>query len=202
MKIFPKLLLSIIFVVLIASSVQSIHAEQNIPIKGLFSSPGIVELVTTKDTNYQIYLQLVVRNNDGQIINVTENTAHGSFIPHMISDHVFDTLMGEKEIITIDSMEYEKSQWKFRPSLEQRFVGMYPIYSEVNFNFVSKHGDDTVKMYEYKKDYSLWKIHYCANFNDVLGFLCVPVFQALVPNMTMEPGDTVDQQWTILREIE
>ena len=64
-----------------------------------------------------LYLDcLVVRNNDGQIINVTENTAHGSFIPHMISDHVFDTLMGEKEIITIDSMEYEKSQWKFRPS--------------------------------------------------------------------------------------
>jgi len=28
------------------------------------------------------------------------------------------------------------------------------------------------------------------------------VFQVLVPNMTVEPTDTVEHQWTILREVD
>ena len=143
----------------------------------------------------------MIRNNDGQLISVTESTANGSFIPYVMSDYVFDTLMGEKEIITIDNIKYEKGQWKFNPSLEQRFVGLYPIYSELNIELVSEYGDDTSKMYENKKDYSHWKIHYCGTFEGH-GLSCIPVFQVLVPTMTLEPTDIVEQQWTILREIE
>jgi len=186
--------------VLIVSSIQSIYAGQDISTEGLFVNPGQVELVTTEDTNYQIYLQAVIRNADGQLINVTESTAHGSFIPHMISDHVFDTLMSEREIITIDDVKYEKAQWKFNPSLEERFIGLYPIFSEIPLKFVSEPGDDTKKMYESKKDFSIWKIHYCAEWEG-FGYSCIPVFQVLVPNMTIEPTDIVEQQWTVLREL-
>ena len=53
------------------------------------------------------------------------------------------------------------------------------------------------------KDYSLWKIHYCADFanigHDVLQ--CIPIFQVLVPTMTLEPTDVITQHWTILREL-
>jgi hypothetical protein len=192
--------LSTVFLVLIAISIQSIYAEQDIPIEGLFASPGQVELSTTKDTNYQIYLHAIIRNADGQLINVTESTSRGSFIPHMISDHVFDTLMSEKEIITIDDVKYEKVQWKFNPSIEERFIGLYPIFSEITLQFVSEPGDDTKKMYGSKKDFSIWKIHYCAEWEGY-GFSCIPVFQVLVPNMTVEPTDIVEQQWTILREL-
>ena len=194
-------LLGMIIMGLFVISTQSISAEQDIPIKGLFVNPGEVELVTTEGTNYQIYLQVVIRNADGQLINVTESTAHGSFIPHMISDHVFDTLMSEKEIITIDSIEYEKGQWWFSPSLEQRFIGLYPIFSEITLNFVSEPGDDTKKMYGSKKDFSIWKIHYCAEWEN-FGYSCIPVYQVLVPNMTLEPTDTIEQQWTILRQLD
>ena len=195
------ILFSIIFVALVACSIQSTSAEQNIPIKGIFASPGQVALVTTQDSNYKIYLQVVVRNADGQLINVTESTANGSFIPHMISDHVFDTLMSEKEIITVDDVQYEKVQWKFNPSLEHRFIGLYPIYSEIALSFVSEPGEDTTKMYGTKKDFSIWKIHYCADWEN-FGLSCIPVFQVLVANMTIEPTDIVEHQWTILREVE
>ena len=200
MKRFTKILLSAIFVTLIICSVQSIYAEQKIPIEGLFVSPGEVQLVTTEDSNYKIYLQVIIRNADGQLINVTESTANGAYIPHMISDLVFDTLMSEKEIITIDDIEYEKAQWTNSPSLEERFIGLYPIYSELTLEFVSEPGEDTTKMYESKKDFSIWKIHYCADWEN-FGYSCIPVFQVLVPNMTVEPTDIVEQQWTILREI-
>ena len=200
MKRFTKILLSAIFVTLIICSVQSIYAEQKIPIEGLFVSPGEVQLVTTEDSNYKIYLQVIIRNADGQLINVTESTANGAYIPHMISDLIFDTLMSEKEIITIDDIEYEKAQWTNSPSLEERFIGLYPIYSELTLEFVSEPGEDTTKMYESKKDFSIWKIHYCADWEN-FGYSCIPVFQVLVPNMTIEPTDIVEQQWTILREV-
>ena len=197
MKRFTKILLSAIFVTLIICSVQSIYAEQKIPIEGLFVSPGEVPLVTTEDSSYKIYLQVVIRNADGQLINVTESTANGAYIPHMISDLVFDTLMSEKEIITIDDIEYEKAQWTNSPSLEERFIGLYPIYSELTLEFVSEPGQDTTKMYESKKDFSIWKIHYCADWEN-FGYSCIPVFQVLVQNMTVEQTDIVDLQWKIL----
>ena len=199
MRMLTKILFGAAFVVLLACSVQTTTAE-TIPIKGLFVTPGQVELVTTEGTNYQIYLQAVIRNADGQLVNVTESTANGAYVPHMLSDHVFDTLMGEKEIITIDGIKYEKAQWKNNPSLEQRFIGLYPIFSELTLNFVSEPGDDTTKLYGEKKDFSIWKIHYCADWES-FGYSCLPVFQVLVPNMTLEPTDTIEQKWTILRAV-
>ena len=200
MKNFIIILLSITVIGLLTVSTQSTSAEQNVPIEGLFVSPGEVQLVTTEDSNYKIYLQVIIRNADGQLINVTESTANGAYVPHMISDLVFDTLMSEKEIITIDDIEYEKAQWTNSPSLEERFIGLYPIYSELTLEFVSEPGEDTTKMYESKKDFSIWKIHYCADWEN-FGYSCIPVFQVLVPNMTIEPTDIVEQQWTILREV-
>jgi len=199
MRIFTKILFGAVFVVLLTCSIQAISAE-NIPIKGLFVAPGQVKLVTTEGTNYQIYLQTIIRNADGQLVNVTESTANGAYVQHMLSDHVFDTLMSEKEIITIDGIDYEKGQWRFSPSLEQRFIGLYPIFSEITINFVSGPEDDTAKMHGEEKDFSIWKIHYCGDWEG-FGFSCLPVFQVLVPNMTLEPTDTIEQQWTILREV-
>ena len=48
-----------------------------------------------------------------------------------ITDYVFDTLMGEKEIITIDNIKYEKVQYMFSPTAEQRWIGMYPIFEQI-----------------------------------------------------------------------
>ena len=200
MKKFTALLLSVILVTLIAGSVQSISADHLEPGQGIFVDDAEVNLATTEDSNYQVYLQMVLRNGDDQLINVTESTANGSFIPHKITDHVFDTLMGEKEIITIDNIKYEKVQYIFSPTLEQRFLGLYPIFSAITLEFVSEPGPQSIKLYEESQDYSIWKIHYCADFKDH-GYHCVPIFQVLVPTMTLEPSDVVTHQWTILREL-
>ncbi len=200
MKKFTIALLGVIFVTLIAGSIQSISADHLEPGQGIFKEESGVELVTTHGSNYQIYLQTVFRNGDDQLINVTESTANGSFIPHKITDHVFDTLMGKKEIITIDNIKYEKVQYIFSPTLEQRFLGLYPIFSAITLEFISEPGPQSIKLYEESQDYSIWKIHYCAEFEGH-GLHCIPIFQVLVPTMTLEPSDVVTHQWTILREL-
>ena len=200
MKKFTIALLGVIFVTLIAGSIQSISADHLEPGQGIFKEESEVELVTTHGSNYQIYLQTVFRNGDDQLINVSETTEIGMYIPHKITDHVFDTLMGKKEIITIDNIKYEKVQYIFSPTLEQRFLGLYPIFSAITLEFVSEPGPQSIKLYEESQDYSIWKIHYCAEFEGH-GYHCVPIFQVLVPTMTLEPSDVVTHQWTILREL-
>ena len=199
MKKFTIGLLSVIFVALIACSIQSISADHLEPGQGIFKDVGAVDLVTTQDTNYQVYLQTILRNGDDQLISITENTKTGAYIPHKVTDHVFDTLMGKKEIVTIDNIKYEKVQYTFSPTLEQRTMGMYPIFAETNIKFKME-GNALTQMNEKRKDYSIWKIHYCATFEGH-GYSCIPIFQVLVSTMTLNPHDVITQQWTVLREL-
>ena len=199
MKKFVKVLLSVIFVTLVTGSVQSVYADHLEPGKGVFKDQTVANIADTVGSKYQVYLQSVLRNGDGQLISVSVSANNAAYIPHEISDHVFDTLMGKKEIVTIDNIKYEKVQYMFSPSMEHRFVGLYPIASEITLEFEANK-DDMAKMHSTIKDYAIWKIHYCGEFKDH-GLDCIPIFQTLVPNMTVEPTDTIEQQWTILREI-
>ena len=197
------LLLSVIVVTLIAGSVQSVDADHLEPGQGIFMDMENVNLIESKGTKYQVYLQVVIRNGDDQLVNVTESTATAAYLDHNLTDHVFDTLMGQKEIVTIDNIKYEKIQYILSPTLEERTIGYYPIFSEITFKF-NVEGDALVQMNKKTKDYSLWKIHYCADFADIGhpdGLQCIPVFQVLIPTLTLEPTDVVIQQWTILREL-
>jgi len=198
MKVFLIQLLSITFVLLTIGSIQSVTADHLEPGQGIFKNEIAVESILTNDSNYQIYLQTVLRNGDGQLISVAEGM-YGFVIQHQVTDHVFDTLMGKKEIITIDNIKYEKVQYIFSPTLEQRWTGFYPIFSEIPLEFKYEEGA-VAKMNKKIKNYSIWKIHYCAAFEGH-GYTCIPVFQVLVPTMTLEPDDVVTQQWTILREL-
>jgi len=193
-------LLGIAFVILLTSSVQSISADHTEPGIGIFKDDTSVNFVDTEGSKYQIYMHTIIRNVDGQLITITESTANGAYIPHELTDHVFDTLMGQKEIVVIDNIKYEKVQYAFSPTLEERWIGLYPIFSE-NVNFKYQVDEDVrVKMDKKIKDYSIWKIHYCATFEGH-GYRCIPIFQTLIPTMTLEPTDTPNQIWTILREL-
>jgi len=197
-KKFTIVLLSVAFVTLIAGSMGFVAADHLESGQGVYVDDGEVNLVVSTDTKFQIYLQAVIRNEDGQLINVTENTVTGAYIPHKITDDVFDTLMGKKEIITIDNIKYEKVQYTYTPTLEQRFVGLYPIYTEIALEFTYE--ESTFTKMQVDKDYSLWKIHHCATFKGH-GYDCIPIFQVLVPTMTLQTGDVLTQQWTILRML-
>ena len=194
---FIIVLLSVILVLLIGCFTQSVIADHSEPGDGIYKDTSDVNLAITQDSKWKVNLQIILRTGDGQLINVTESTTNAAFIPHRITDHVFDTLMGEKEIITIDNTKYEKVQYTFAPTLEHRFMGLYPIFSE-HYNLEFKSTPEAREQMHKHKDYSMWKIHYCATFEGH-GFSCIQVFQDLVPTMTLEQHDIITHQWTILR---
>ena len=189
-------LLGIAFVILLTSSIQSISADHTEPGIGIFKDATHVNFVDTEGSKYQIYMHTIIRNVDEQLISVIESTANGAYIPHELTDHVFDTLMGQKEIVVIDNIKYEKIQYTYTPSLELRTVLLYPIFSEIDFRL-----DVSTEKMAKNKEHARWKIDYCAIFGGLHGTSCVPIFQVLVPNMTLEPDDTITQYWTILRQI-
>ena len=198
MKKFTIVLLSVTLIILIGCSTQSVVADHLESGDGIYKDDSDVHLVaTSQDQKWKVNLLAILRTGDGQLINVTESTANAAYIPHKITDHVFDTLMGEKEIITKDNTKYEKVQYRYTPTLEHRFMGLYPIFSE-NYDLEFKSTPEArEKMHEHK-DFSMWKIHYCATFEGH-GFSCIPIFQDLVATMTLEQHDVITHQWTILR---
>ena len=62
------LLIGVIFVALITASVQFAYADHTEPGIGIFKDATNVELIETTDTEYQVYLQIQVRNGNGQLI--------------------------------------------------------------------------------------------------------------------------------------
>jgi len=198
MKAFVIQLLSVILVALIAGSIQSVTADHLEPGKGIFKDRAKIETVATQDSNYQIYLQTVLRNGDGQLISVTEGL-HGFVIPHKITDDIFDTLMGKKEIVTIDNIKYEKVQYTFSPTLEQRTENIYPIFEEIPIEYLVEE-EALAQMKEDIRDYYSWKIHYCATFEGH-GYVCIPLFVAFTVVELVTPTDVVTHQWTILRVL-
>ena len=173
--LFSVVSFSVIFLIGFIQSVTADHLESG---TGLFVTESETNLITSKNTNYQIHLQMVIRNGDGQLINVLENNI-GGYIPHKITDDIFDTEMGKKEIVTIDNIKYEKVEWTTSE-----------VYTSNERN-------------KKTKDYSIWKIGYCADFSDIGHgkHQCLSIFQVLLPTITLEPGDVVTNQWTILREL-
>jgi len=189
--------LSIISLTLITCSIQSVTADHSEPGTGIYIGWDEVMITPVRDSNYVVLLQVILRNGDGQLINVTESSESAAYIPHQITDHVFDTLMGEKEIITIDNIKYEKVQYTYTAALEHRFMGLYPIFSEY-YDLEFESTPEAREQMHKQKDYSMWKIQYCATFEGH-GFSCIPIFQDLVPTMTLEQHDVITHQWTILR---
>jgi len=220
MKKFTMWLLSAVFVTLIACSIQSVSADHLEPGQGIFKDVKDVNLRGTKvvagvlgdppdfyyepsgglnnTSNYQVYLQTVLRNGDGHLISIIESTVTAAYIPHKITDYVFDTLMGKKEIITIDNIKYEKVQYTFTPTLEQRTVKYYPIFEEIPIKYdLDK---NTLALMKELRDYHSWKIHYCATFEGH-GYVCMPIFQNFAEVELVTPTDVITHQWTILRVL-
>ena len=77
---------------------------------------------------------------------------------------------------------------------------MYPVFTEIPFTFEETE-IGKMRMKTLNQDYAGWVIHYCAIFEGH-DYDCIPIFQVLVPNMTMEPNDIVTLKWTILKEID
>ena len=177
MKEFVIPLLGTIFVLLLADSIESVAADHLEPGEGIWKDENRVNLVTTKDSKYQVHLQVEVRNAQGQLISISETT-NVDHIPHEITDNTFDTMLGKKEIITIDNVKYEKVQYVGTLDIEQ----LLPP-SKRPSHFIGN-----------------WVISLCQVF-DKHGYDCVAPWQANSSFVSLEEDDIVKNYWTILRII-
>ena len=172
-------LLSTVFVALIACSVQSVTADHLESGDGIFIDENRVNLVSTKDSKYQVHLQVEVRNAQGQLISVS-GAVHGKYLLHEITDYVVDTetlgFFGEKEIIIIDNIKYEKVQYTVTYEAYQ-----LPDYSSTDF-------------------LTSWAVEINTDI-DGHGLTSITLFQAYAPLYLVAEDDVLTFHWTILRII-
>ena len=107
---FPIILLGAVFVVIIAGLTQTTSADHLEPGQGIFKNENQVNTISSKDSKYEIYLLVELRNAQGQLISVSENLV-GKHIPHEIADYTFNENFGEKKIVTIDGVKYEMGRY-------------------------------------------------------------------------------------------
>ena len=177
MKGFVILLLGTILVLSLTYSVESVTADHLEPGRGIFNSEHQVNIILDKDSEYKIHLIVEVRNAQGQLISITENTG-GYVIPHKITDHVFDDLLGEKEFVTIDNIKYEQAKYSGEADMEQ----LMPIYNRPSHYIGS------------------WVVTLCSVLGDH-GYTCVAPFQASTAFVSLVEDNVVENHWTILRII-
>ena len=175
MKEFVILLLGITLVLLLTYSIESVTADHLEPGRGIFNSENQVNLILDKDSKYRIHLIVEVRNAQGQLISVTEKTG-GNVIPHKITDHVFDDLMGEKEIVTIDDIKYEKVQYSGKPDMKK----LVEIYNRPS-HYIGH-----------------WVVTLCSTI-DNHGYTCIDPFSTSTAFVSLVEDNVVQNHWTILR---
>jgi len=178
-KGFVILLLGVIFVALITSSLPSFAVDDLGGNNVISEDADKLNIVPTKSPKYKIYLHVIVRDAQGQLVSVSERM-HGSYIPHEITDYVFDALMGEKEIFIIDDIKYEKVR--------------YAVTHDVQTFDFSKSFQDMQ---------SFWSIEYCTDFTTIgHGYNdCIHIFQTTTPHVSLGEDDIFTIHWTILREF-
>ena len=177
MKGFVILLLGTILVLSLTYSVESVTADHLEPGRGIFNNENQVNIILDKDSEYKIHLIVEVRNAQGQLISITENTG-GYIIPHKITDHVFDDLLGEKEFVTIDNIKYEQAKYSGEADMEQ----LMPIYNRPSHYIGS------------------WVVTLCSVLGDH-GYTCIAPFQASTAFVSLVEDNVVENHWTILRII-
>ena len=156
MKKFTIILFAAILTVSITSAIKSVDAEG--------------------DSEYIMHIQVEVRNAQDQLVSVTESI-FGNHVHHEIPDHVFDSIIAQKEIAVIDGIKYEKVEH---------------TVSDVATN---------ISMHDMQ---SFWSIEFCIKTKEHSNAdqkRCIPIFQTITPHIFLGENDIFTLHWTILREI-
>ena len=171
-------LLGVFFVTLIAGSTQSVTADHLEPGQGIYKDENSVNLISTKDSKYQIYIQVQVRNEQGQLVSISE-ASRGNYLPHEMTDYVFNERLGKKEIIIIDNIKYEKVQYINTVDMKQL-----------------KHTIDPTSAF-----IGLLVVNFCGEIVSGHGFSCISIFQIDTEVGVLSETDVITNKWTILREL-
>ena len=175
MKKIEGLMLSTIIITLIVGSAQVATAEK-------FNVDPDLNL------RYEVYLQSVVRDAQGQLLSVSESTVgwvvitsfpDGVQIPDLVDFLIDNNIIAEKKIITIDNVKYEKIQFQTEKVVDHRML--------------TSLGTAKVGM----SSGTLWK--FCGDFKGEYGHQCIPTFKAKTPQIHIAEGNVLTNQWTVLR---
>ena len=177
MKKYVIVLLSAISAMLVLGSTHSIFADEDVTdthIDVPYVDAG--KFFSGEDSKYQLHVQVTVRSSDNQLISVTESTG-GLYLDHKITDKAFDTMLGEKEIVTINNAKYEK----------------------VAFS-------NSVKaMYFFDKESAmvggLWIVQTCDPSFHEYGSECINFLQMRTNQLLLEDNDVIEISWTVLRAM-
>ena len=166
---------------LVIGSIQYASADHSLGGQGIFKDENGVNHVSSMDSKYLIHLQVVVRNAQDQLVSVTESI-HGRYIPHELTDQIFDQGMGKMEIINIDEIRYEKVEF-------------------IQTQNVQQYSFDTT----FQDMQSIWSIDFCINTYEHYfggeGVWCGPFFQINTPDISLGEDNTWTVGWTIVREF-
>ena len=161
-QIFKVMLISI-FTALIAGSIQDVLAD---------TLDDKYKQVSLRNSEYQVHLQVVVRDVSGGLLSVTEST-NGYYTAHEITDEAFNYCFGpnicKKEIVVIDNKKYEKV-------LFAQKYGMDSSLPKLQFKIRAIIQEENVMVD--KNLFSVW-----------------------TPLVWMEVGDVIDTKWNIFKEF-
>ena len=191
MKGFVIPLAGAIFVILLASTIQSVYADHVEEFgQGIFKDEHNMNSAFSKDSKYQIYLHVIIRNAQDQLVSVSEAT-HGYYLSHQLTDQIIDEMqLGDvsnlqqgqvdynlsKEIVIIDKMKYEK-------------IHLIATY-DAQTAFTKADADIRTK----------WTLKFTHDI-DGHGLMLIPVFKIYTPVHPITVNDVLTFHWTILREL-
>ena len=180
MEKFTIVLLSTIFITLITGSVQYVTADHVEEFgQGIFKDEYSLNSAFSKDSKYQIYLHVIIRNAQDQLVSVSQVT-HGYYLPHQLTDQMIDKMQPgdnlSKEIVIIDKMKYEK-------------IHLIDTYDEQTVD--TEIGVDIRTKWTFTVD----------EYIDGHGLMRLPIFKVSVPVHPIAVDDVLTLHWTILREL-
>ena len=192
MKISTIPLLSIIFVGLITSYIPFSAGDDSADNEIVSEDKNKLNDVTIQYTKYKIYLHVLVHNAQGELIGIADTgeksrlVSGPQYLPHEITDEIFDMLMVKKEIVTIDNIKYEKIQ--VSDSFKQTMTTK-TYFNQYLFAMSDREPSAT------------WVLTVCGGPIKELGSDCLDIFQCYTSVVYLEVGDVTTANWTILREV-
>ena len=191
MKGFAVPLLGFIFVALITSYIPFSAGDASADTMVVSEDKDKLNNIPTHDSKYKIYLHVLIRNAQGELIGIADTgeksrlVSGPQYLPHEITDEIFDMLNVNKEIITVDNIKYEKIQ--ISDSYEQTMT------TTTYFN------QNLFEMND-REPSATWMLTVCGELVQKLGYDCVNIFQCYTSLVYLEVGDIITSHWTILRE--
>ena len=191
MKGFAIPLLGFIFVALITSYIPFSAGDASADTMVVSEDKDKLNNIPTHDSKYKIYLHVLIRNAQGELIGIADTgeksrlVSGPQYLPHEITDEIFDTLNVKKEIITVDNIEYEKIQ--ISDSYEQTMT-------------TTTYFDQNLFEMNDREPSATWMLTVCGELVQKLGYDCVNIFQCYTSLVYLEVGDIITSHWTILRE--